>query len=258
MRKVERQMNDLALYLKEAQRITIADAKSLLNVSESTARRLFGRMESQKLAIRVHGGLQVWPEMKTEYSYPSMEARRLPQKRRIARAAIEWIGDARTIFLDSGSTIYQMSLYLAEWLRAGQRPQVSIFTNSLKNLQALSGLVDIHFIGGKYRENRQDCCGFLAEEALQKLNFDLCFLGADGCNVEQGVSCSDMETARLGRLVVMHSQRKVVLIDSTKFYWGALATYAQLENLDALITDVDLDSNIAEQMRAKGIELQMV
>ena len=258
MGKIEKQMQELNAYLKEATRISLAETEELLGVSESTARRMFARMEAQSRAIRIHGGLQLLPEAKPEYNYPSMEARRIPQKKRIGRAAVECIGDARTLFLDSGSTMYQFSLCLAEWLRAGRKDMVSVFTNSLKNLQALSGLVNIQFIGGKYREHRQDCCGFLAEGALQGLNFDLCFLGGDGCTVDQGISCTDMETARLGQIAVSRSQKKVVLLDSTKFQRGALVSYARLEELDMVLSDTELDPEIAKQIRAKGPDVRLV
>lgn len=259
MRKTEKQLQELTEYLKDAPRISLAETRQLLDVSESTARRLFARMETVGNAIRVHGGLQSIPvEGRQEYNYPSMEALRLPQKKRIARAAIDEIGDARTLFLDSGSTVYQFSVCLAEWLRAGRRDQVSVFTNSFKSLQALSGLTNIQFIGGRYRENRQDCCGYLAEMALQGLNFDMCVLGADGCNSEVGVSCTDMETARLGQIAVQHSQKRVVLVDASKFTKDALITYAHMEEINGIITDKELDDTTAAIIRGKGAAVRRV
>lgn len=258
MGKIERQLKELESYLAQVPRITLVEAEELLDVSESTVRRLFARMEEQGQALRVHGGLQALPDQKPDYNFSSVEARRLTQKKRIARAAVDEIGEAHTIFLDSGSTVYQFSLCLAEWARAGRRDQVSVFTNSLKNLQALTGLAKIQFIGGQYREHRQDCCGFLAEEAIQNLNFDLCVLGADGCDVEQGISCTDMETASLGRIAVSRSQRRIVLMDSTKFRKGALVSYARLEDINVLITDTELGNGVVKQAREKGTEVRLV
>lgn len=258
MNKTERQIKELESYLQQTSKITLAETEELLGVSESTARRLFAKMEQQGQALRIHGGLQAFPEQRQEYNYLRMETRRLTQKKRIARAAIREIGDVRTLFLDSGSTVYQFSLCLAEWLRAGRRDQVSVFTNSIRNLQALSGLANVQFVGGQYRENRQDCCGYLAEQMLRSLNFDLCFLGADGCDAEQGVSTTDMETASLGRIAVSHSQRRVVLLDSTKFSRGALVTYAPVEDLDLLVTDLELDEEIADRIQARGTRVLRV
>ena len=259
MERTEKQLKELAAYLQEASRISLAETQQLLGVSESTARRLFSKMQSEGNAIRVHGGLQSIPvQGRQEYNYPSMEALRLPQKKRIARAAIAEIDDARTLFLDSGSTVYQFSVCLAEWLRAGKRNPVSVFTNSFKNLQALTGLANIQFIGGQYRENRQDCCGYLAEMALQSLNFDLCVLGADGCNPEGGVSCTDMETARLGQIAVKHSRKRVVLVDASKFRKDALITYARMEEINGIITDCELDDETAAFVQQKGPSLRRV
>lgn len=258
MGKIERQIRELTSYLEESPRISLAETQQLLNVSESTARRLFTKMEDSGGAIRIHGALQVLPPSKSEYNYPRMEARRLPQKKRIGRAAVDEIGDARTLFLDSGSTVYQFSVCLAEWLRAGRMGQLSVFTNSMKNLQALTGLTDIQFVGGKYRENRQDCCGFLAESALQRLGFDLCILGADGCSVERGVSCTDMETAQLGHIAIEHSQRRVVLVDATKFERDALVSYASMADIHMIITDSELDEETVRTVRATGTNLRVI
>lgn len=258
MGKIERQLKALESYLAQMPRITLMEAGELLDVSESTVRRLFVRMEEQGQALRVHGGLQALPNQKADYNFSSVETRCLAQKKRIARAAVDEIGTAHTIFLDSGSTVYQFSLCLAEWIRTGRRDQVSVFTNSLKNLQVLAGIAKIQFIGGQYREHRQDCCGFLAEEAIQSLNFDLCVLGADGCDVEQGISCTDMETASLGSLVVNRSLRRIVLMDSTKFRKRALVSYAGLEDINMVITDTGLDADIVGQARERGTEVRLV
>lgn len=257
MGKIERQLIQLEEYLKDVPKMSLSDARALLDVSDSTVRRLFARLEARGNAIRIHGGVQGIPKSMPEYSYPCMESRRLAQKKRIARAAVDLIGSSRTIFLDSGSTVYQLSLCIADWLRAGHRETIRLFTNSVKNLQALSGLAEIQFIGGKYREHRQDCCGFLAEEALKELNFDLCFLGADGCDVDQGVSCTDMETARMGSLAVDRSRRRIVLMDSEKFSAGALFTYAPMERLNVVISDMELSGNLAARMREKGVEVHL-
>ncbi len=255
--KIERQLIQMEGYLRDSPKMSLLDARTLLDVSDSTARRLFVRLEERGSAIRVHGGVQSIPKSRPEYSYPCMESRRLAQKKRIARAAIDLIGPSRIIFLDSGSTVYQLSLCIADWLRAGRRETIRLFTNSVKNLQALSGLAEIQFIGGKYREHRQDCCGFLAEEALKELNFDLCFLGADGCDIDQGVSCTDMETARLGSLAVDRSRRRIVLMDSEKFRAGALFTYAPMEKLDAVISDTELSPALESRLREKGVEAHL-
>lgn len=258
MNKTEKQIKELESYLMQVPRITLAETEELLDISESTVRRLYARMEQQGLAFRVHGGLQALPERKQAYNFQNMEMRCLAQKKRIAREAIREIGDAGVLFLDSGSTVYQFSLCLADWLRAGRRGRASVFTNSLRNLQALSGLTDVQLIGGKYRENRQDCCGYLAEETLRKLTFDLCIMGVDGCDAEQGVSCMDMETASLARNVVGRSLRRVVLADSTKCRRGAMVSYAAVEDLDLIITDQELEAETVERLQARGTTVRLV
>ena len=47
MKKSERQENEIMEYLRVSGKMSLADAARLLNVSESTVRRLFIRLEEQ-------------------------------------------------------------------------------------------------------------------------------------------------------------------------------------------------------------------
>ena len=44
--------------LSAVQEMSLGDAMALLDISESTARRMFAKLESDGYAIRVHGGLK--------------------------------------------------------------------------------------------------------------------------------------------------------------------------------------------------------
>ena len=54
--------------LLTAKTLDTAQAMSLLNVSESTARRLFAELEQQNLVIRKYGGIQLAQNGPYDYS----------------------------------------------------------------------------------------------------------------------------------------------------------------------------------------------
>ena len=110
MGKIERQLIQMEGYLRDSPKMSLSDARTLLDVSDSTARRLFARLEERGSAIRVHGGVQSIPKSRPEYSYPCMESRRLAQKKRIARGAIALIGPSVIFFLYWGCRVYQLCL----------------------------------------------------------------------------------------------------------------------------------------------------
>ena len=55
--KKDRELELLAR-LAIVQRLSVADAVELLGVSESTARRIFAKLEKDGRAIRTHGGIR--------------------------------------------------------------------------------------------------------------------------------------------------------------------------------------------------------
>ena len=94
MKKVERQEQRLWDALKIAQKMSLAEAMELLHVSESTARRLFIRLESVGKALRSYGGIQLVSDTVLDYSYEQVEGRCVEQKKAIAAAAADMLGEA--------------------------------------------------------------------------------------------------------------------------------------------------------------------
>ena len=62
MKKIERQEQTVLRTLREKNTLTLAQVMELLDVSESTVRRLFVRLEERGVAIRRHGGIQLLRE----------------------------------------------------------------------------------------------------------------------------------------------------------------------------------------------------
>lgn len=258
MKKNEEQLARLSARLKEASRVTLSDTTEWLGVSESTARRLFVKLEQAGQAIRVYGGIARIPDVAGEYSYDLVENRLLAQKKRIASAAVEEILAADHVFLDSGSTVYQVSCALSEAVTSGRDVHVQMFTNSLKNMEALVGTVPVQLVGGQYRDHRRDFCGFLAETVLSQLNFDLCVLGADGVRVDSGLMTTDFDTARLNAQAIARSRRKVVVADASKFKLSALVRYAKIDQIDRIITDTGLGIEDLRAFEAAGVQVDCV
>ena len=75
------QQQELMARLSIMQKLSLAEAMEILNVSESTIRRIFAKMEKEGVAIRTHGGIQ-----SASGAMPlSMEQKRISRKRRRSR-----------------------------------------------------------------------------------------------------------------------------------------------------------------------------
>ena len=258
MKKTDRHRQMLAQQLQSHARLRLADAIALLGVSESTARRLFRQMEEDGQVVRVHGGIQPVVQPDADYRYDLVEAHHAEEKQRIAAAAAALVRDGDVIFLDTGTTLGLMSRHLARRLAGGELSRITVFTNSLVNLHALCRQADVTLMGGSYRDNRKDFCGYVAEETLRGLHFSQCFLGTDGYDPTAGFTAMDFATARMNELVLGRSDVCVLLADASKFNRASTVSFSRRGPVHRLITDREPAPAVRDALLAAGTQIQIV
>ena len=126
---------------------------------------------------------------------------------------------------------------------------------SLANLNLLKDYMNVCLIGGEYRPHRQDFCGYLTDEVIKKLHFTKCFVGADGYSVENGLTASDFDTARINQLVVAGSDKRILLADTSKAGRASVIHYADIESVDTLVTNKWLGNEIKTALLQKNINV---
>lgn len=234
--------------LSVVQKLSLAEAMELLNVSESTARRMFAKLEQEGVAIRTHGGVQSVGGAMTMYSFEYGARTNIERKTAIARKAVEYLEDGDVVFCDSGTTIQCMCAELVSRVR-GDKLKIKLYTNSLANLELLAPHMQVNLVGGEYRAYRKDFCGYLTEQALQGLRFTKSFVGADGCVGDGQFTTTDFDTARMNQIAMRNSEKTFMLVDSSKFGNSSHVAYATIENLHTVITDSQIASTTLEQLQ---------
>ena len=240
---------ELMTRLSIVQKMTLTEAMELLHISESTARRMFAKLEKDGHAIRTHGGLQAIDHVKAlYYSFEYGSRTNMEKKTAIAREAVKLLEDGDVVFCDSGTTIRCMCAELVNRLQK-EKLNIKLYTNSLANLEILSPHMQVNLVGGEYRANRKDFCGYLAEQALTGVFFTKSFVGADGCVNGTTFTTTDLETARLSQVAVRNSKRTYMLVDSSKFGNMSHVAYVPVESLHTIVTDSGLSQTTLEQLQ---------
>ena len=256
MKKNIAQEMTLLRELKIKQKISVNEAMDLLSISESTARRLFIRLEKSGAAIRSHGSIVLAQGNFTNpYFYENASELYIKEKEQIALNAVKLLEDNDVVYLDSGSTLSQFSMAVAAAIQNEELKNITVFTNSLVNLQILSSYASVILTGGEYRVNRKDFFGYVAEESVKKLSFKKCFLGCDGYSKEQGFTATDFYTARLNSVVSENSQQKIILADSSKFNSPSVVAFSKLENVTAIVTDSNIDEQMKQHFTENNIQI---
>ena len=254
--------------LRTTKKLTIEKAMKVLDVSESTVRRLFAQLEAEGLAIRVYGGICYNDSLASGGYFEPKRLVNPDEKVRIGHADEQLIKPGDVIFLDSGTTVMALSAEINRMITEARDTSsrlydelhkkyssVTVFTHSLANLEMLKSYMKINLIGGEYREGKRDFYGYLTEELLRNLRFTKCFIGADGFSEEAGVLASDFGTARINQLALKNSEQKFLLVDSSKLGKTPLVSFSPITNINCIVTDTAIPAEVASRLREIGVSV---
>lgn len=253
MNKQAQRTETILNILKTRQQLTTTEAMELLDVSESTVRRLFGELEQEQKVIRRYGGIQLANKTPGEYSFDRLMESRQDEKEAIAALGINCIQDSDILFFDSGTTLYYLCQALVPKLESEEIRDLTVFTNSLANLQVLSPVCRVILIGGEYRPKRMDFAGYASNKFIGHFNFTKCFIGADGICLEEGLMATDSDTALMAELAIARSEQTIVMTDAGKLGKRSFLSYAPLDKADRIITGWNADPEFLETLRQRGI-----
>jgi DeoR/GlpR family transcriptional regulator of sugar metabolism len=244
--------------LNASDKISTEDAASLLGVSISTAHRVFIDLEKKGQVVKTYGGVKAVQPAQNEYSYDRLETVRVDIKQKLGNFAAGLLEDRDVVYLDNGTTVTHMAVCIASLIQSGKLNHISIFTNSLVNLNILSPIYPVNLIGGEYRPHRRDFCGYLAEETLKRLHFTKSFFSADAFDLKYGFTATDFDSSRLGELVIQNSDYKCAIVDSSKFGNRSVVSFAKVSDVSLIVTDSEVDPAIAAGVREMNKEIVII
>lgn len=229
--------------------IHIQEIVEMLNISESTVRRDLSYLEKKNRLKRVHGGAALLKQKRTELSMNEKQLRNLSEKQKIGAYAAKLVKDGDCIFLDAGTTTYEMINYL-------RAKEITVVTTGIPHLELLSDKgIATYIIGGYVRSITKAVIGQTALEMLNKFRFDKTFLGVNGIHLDYGYTTPDPEEAAIKSLALQLGQNVYVLADHSKFQEVTFSEIAPLEAA-TVITNLD-DSALMEEFKSKT-KMEMV
>ena len=232
----------------ERRHVSAKDLAVRMDVSEATVRRDLKLLAEAGQIEVVYGGATL--RRSSDSSSRAADAQNIPAKRLIGSLAANLIGDNEQVFLDSGTTCFEMAPFLK------RRRQLSIIVNSTRlALELEAPGLSVILLGGQYRPDRMDTVGPLATSTLDQLRGYVCFIGSDGLGMEFGLAAADIENASLYRLAVRHARRTVLLVDHTKFVNPSLYKIVDWDSIQTLVTDQSPPSDWIEFLEAHDIEM---
>lgn len=232
----------------EKRHVNARDLAACMDVSEATVRRdLRSLAETGQIEV-VYGGATL--RRSSDFSFRSKGLRNVGAKQSIGALAAGLVGDDEQIFIDSGTTCFEMAPFLK------RRRGLSVIVNSARLALELDAPgLSVILLGGQYRPDRMDTVGPLATSTLDQLRGYVCFIGADGLGMEFGLAAADIESANLYRLAVRHARSTVLLVDHTKFLSPSLFKIVDWDVVQKLVTDQPPPVEWMEFLQNRGIEV---
>jgi DeoR family fructose operon transcriptional repressor len=248
----ERQLA-IAKLVGELGRVSVADIADRFDVTTETVRRDLSALERAGLVRRVHGGAVPPAAIAAlEPGVSEREQANTTQKHLIAQAALAQLPPpGATVLIDAGTTTSR----LARALPADHRLTVTTHAVPVAARLATSPQIELHLLPGQVRPTTQAAVGADTVTALSRLRVDVCFLATNGISLTHGLSTPDHGEAAVKRAMVAAARRVICLADASKLGVEATHRFAELADIDVLVTDSGIDDDVKKALGASGIEV---
>lgn len=228
--------------------VEVRDLAATIAVSEATVRRDLRALADEGQIELFYGGATL--PRASDFSFRSKSLRNVEAKRIVGRLAAALVADQDHLYLDSGTTCFELCLQLR------RRRGLSVIVNSARLAAELAAIPEISviMIGGHYRPDRMDTIGPLASATIDQLRGYRAFIGADGLSMDFGVTASDIDSAHLYRQAIHNARETILVVDHTKFLTPSLFKITDFDSISRIVTDRRPSPEWLDYLNARGID----
>lgn len=222
-------------FIELHQVVTLPQLSELLpDVSLMTIHRDLSYLQEQGLVVKIRGGARYTANGPNEPVFAAREMVSRIEKQRIAQKALPLLADSSSVFIDAGTTTTALARIIPD-------ENLNITTTSpniaLEIAKKRNPVVNI--CGGTLNKSNLSISGSTTIDALSHINIDIAFVVAAGYSKESGFTCGRESEARIKSIAVSRARRAVILIDCSKLGRLLPYTFAEMKDVDFVITEKD-------------------
>lgn len=234
-------------------RASVMELAERFEVTPETVRRDLDALERLGGVRRVHGGVVAAGVLAgAESGLGEREGINAEAKRAIGVAARRFLPPAGgSVLFDAGTTT------IAAAREVPANLHITAITNSVPVAAALSvrETVELRLLGGRVRGLTQAAVGAGTVAEIAGLRTDVAILGANGVSAERGLSTPDADEAAVKTAIVRAADVVVLLADSSKFSRESLIAFADLAEVDVLVTDAPPSGPLATALVENRVDV---
>ena len=222
------------------------------DVSSMTLRRDIEYFEDKGDVIKVRGGARAmhFITLTLEESYYQRSIENVSGKEKIAKVAVKYIETGRSMFFDSGSTVMQMLPYLPSG-----KLNISTADPNIALALVRNDKMTVNLTGGLLNKSNLSLSGKEALDFVRNTNIDVAFVSPSGFSVECGFTSGNYNESLLKKAIVQKARIVVMLVQSKKLEKSMPHTFAELKNVDVLITDEDPGQDVKKACVQNSVRL---
>ncbi|MBC6461681.1 DeoR/GlpR family DNA-binding transcription regulator [Actinomadura sp. HBU206391] len=247
----EERQQEILRQAREAGRVDVVRLADELSVTSETIRRDLTTLERAGVIRRVHGGAIPVERLGFEPALAARDAVMTQEKERIAKAALAELPEDGAIIIDAGSTTERLANLLPmerELTVVVNAPPLAVSLATRPNLTVI-------MLGGRVRPRTLATVDDWNLQMLSQIHVDVAFMGANGLSVECGFTTPDPAEASVKRAMIASARRAVVLADHTKVGNDYFARFATVGDIDTLVTDTGLHSDLVDDFEQIGLRV---
>lgn len=250
----KKRLGNIINLLKQKNELSVKEVSELMHVSEMTIRRDFDIMEEQGIITRTHGGAVLMdPNKNASYTYILGEqlTKNTREKNLIGIKAASLVRPNETIFFDSGTTTPFVSRNL--------NPDLPItalcytFANALEFHSRINA--NLILLGGLFHRDSNIFHSVESYGLVRNTRADKAFISTGGLDPKMGLTTFFDYEAAIKREMIRSARHIILVADSTKFGNISVTHFAELDEIDTIITDIGLSEEYRKILVDKGIEL---
>ncbi|MGY0487285.1 DeoR/GlpR family DNA-binding transcription regulator [Streptomyces sp. WG-D5] len=244
----EERQREIVRVARHSGSVDVTELATALGVAKETVRRDLRALEDHGLVRRTHGGAYPVESAGFETTLAFRTTMHVPEKRRIATAAADLLGDAETVFVDEGFT----PQLIAEALPR-DRP-LTVVTASLATAGALAenDNTSVLLLGGRVRAGTLATVDHWTTKMLAGFVVDLAYIGANGISRDHGLTTPDPAVSEVKAQAIRAARRTVFAGVHTKFGAVSFCRFAPVGALEAIVTSTQLPASEAHRYSLMG------
>lgn len=219
--------------------VTVLELVEKLGVSEATIRRDLQNMEDNGLVVRFHGGARIVDAALTEKTMTMKALLNIEEKEKISRYGASLIKDGMIVFLDAGTTTYNLIDYITA-------KDITVVTTGIPHLSKLSAKnIRTFVLSGFVKPTTAAVTGKETVHQISNMNFDLALIGTNGIHPQAGFTTTEEYEGEAKETALRRSKKSYILADKSKFNKLCFVRFANLDAatviIDEKIPDFDYD-----------------